>query len=105
MRGDVVIEAELHGRHFLIHVEWQSDKDEQMDLRLLGYCYEVTRLHKLSVLSVVIYLQAVSDVPRGRSISIFRPGDARSGLISIAWRYASSWSRRSSDLIWMPSTC
>ena len=65
MRGDVVIEVELHGRYFLIHVEWQSEKDNEMDLRLLGYCYEATRLHKLPVLSVVIYLQAVSEVPKG----------------------------------------
>jgi hypothetical protein len=65
MRGDTLIEAELHDQHFLIHVEWQSDKDKEMDLRLLGYCYEATRLHKLPVLSVVIYLQAVSDPPQG----------------------------------------
>jgi hypothetical protein len=65
MRGDTLIEAELHDQHFLIHVEWQSDKDQEMDIRLLGYCYEATRLHKLPVLSVVIYLQAVSDVPQG----------------------------------------
>jgi hypothetical protein len=65
MRGDTLIEAELYDQHFLIHVEWQSDRDEEMDIRLLGYCYEATRLHKLPVLSMVIYLQAVSGVPKG----------------------------------------
>ena len=65
MRGDSVIEAELNENHFLIHIEWQSDKDLEMDFRLLGYCYEAMRLHKLPVLSMAIYLQAVSDIPRG----------------------------------------
>ena len=64
MRGDIIIEAEYEGQLFLIHVEWQSAKDEEMDERLLGYNYEATRLHKLNVLSVVIYLQAVNDVPQ-----------------------------------------
>ena len=64
MRGDIMIEAEYQGRHFLINVEWQSSKDEEMDMRLLGYCYESMRLHKLPVLSIVIYLQSVSDVPQ-----------------------------------------
>jgi len=64
MRSDILLEAELDEFHFLIHIEWQSDKDEEMDVRLHGYAYEGNRLHKLPVLSAVIYLQAVSDVPQ-----------------------------------------
>lgn len=65
MRGDAIIEAEYQGQHFLIHIEWQSSRDEDMATRLLGYCYEAIRLHKLPVLSIVIYLQEVSDIPCG----------------------------------------
>ena len=64
MRGDTIIEAEYEGQLFLIHIEWQSEKDEEMDERLLGYNYEATRLHKLNVLSAVIYLQVVNNVPK-----------------------------------------
>lgn len=76
MRGDGVTEAEFADQHFLMHIEWQADKDEEMDMRLLGYSYEAMRLHKLPVLSVVIYPQMVSDVPRAplkRSIPTGRP--------------------------------
>lgn len=64
MRGDLMVEAAYEHQHFLMHVEWQSSKDDEMDMRLLGYCYEAMRLHKLPVLSIVIYLQSVSGVPR-----------------------------------------
>ena len=64
MRGDGIIEAECEGLPFLIDVEWQSTKDDEMDERLLGYSYEATRLHGLPVLSAVIYTQSVSGVPR-----------------------------------------
>ncbi len=63
MRGDTVIEADYESQGFLIDVEWQTEKDEKMDERLLGYNYEATRLHGLNVLSAVIYLQNVNDVP------------------------------------------
>lgn len=36
MRGDSVAEAEYRDQHFLMHIEWQADKDEEMDVRLLG---------------------------------------------------------------------
>lgn len=64
MRGDSIVEAAYEDRPFLLHIEWQSDKDEIMDRRLLGYNFEGMRLHGLDVLSAVIYLQAVSDVPK-----------------------------------------
>lgn len=64
MRGDLAIEAEENGEHFLITPEFQSTKDEKMDERLLGYSYEATRLSNLNVLSVVFYLLPVHKVPQ-----------------------------------------
>lgn len=64
IRSDSMIEAEYNGRGMLIHVEFQSEKDEKMATRLLGYSYEAIREHGLPVLSCVIYLQRTSDVPQ-----------------------------------------
>src|SRR6185437_1224135 len=64
MRGDTVPEAERAGERFLLNAECQSSKDEKMDERLPGYSYELTRLHGLPVLSVVIYTQQVKDEPQ-----------------------------------------
>src|SRR5258707_7334974 len=63
MRSDILLEAEMDGLHFLIHVEWQSDKDEEMDVRLHGYAYEGNRLHKLPELSADIYFSTGSGGP------------------------------------------
>ncbi len=64
MRSDSIIEAEYERHPFLIHIEWQSDQDNKMDERLLGYSYEATRLHSLNVHSAVIYLQTAGNVPQ-----------------------------------------
>lgn len=60
IRSDVVLEAQYDGLPFLLHVEWQATEDPKMDERLLGYNHEANRLHKLAVLSCVIYQQEVS---------------------------------------------
>lgn len=64
IRGDGIIEAERSGVHFLIGVEWQTTRNDRMDERLLGYSCEATRLHKLLVLSCVIYVKKVNDAPQ-----------------------------------------
>ena len=76
MRGDGMIEAQEDGKHFLIDIEWQSSEDTGMDERLLGYSYEATRLHKLSVLPCVIYTQPVARAPQApliRTLPLGRP--------------------------------
>ena len=79
IRADIVLEAELVGKHFLVGVEWQSTRNARMDERLLGYSHEITRLQRLNVLPCVIYTQPVSNVPRApleRSIPIdHSPGE------------------------------
>jgi hypothetical protein len=64
MRGDLVIEAEEDGEHFLIGPEIQSTKDAKMAERLLGYSYEATRISGLNIVSGVFYLRRVSDAPQ-----------------------------------------
>ena len=64
IRSDIMLEAEYKCRPFLIHVEFQVKKDKKMGERLLGYSYEGTRLHELDVLSCVIYLRKVGEVPQ-----------------------------------------
>ncbi len=64
IRGDVVPAAERGGKLLLFNLEWQSSKDEKMDERLLGYSFELTRLHDLPVRSAVIYTHPVSRVPK-----------------------------------------
>ena len=79
IRGDIVLEAELVGKHFLVNVECQSTRDAKMDERLLGYSHEITRVQRLNVLPCVIYTQPVSNIPRApleRSIPIdHAPGE------------------------------
>jgi hypothetical protein len=79
IRGDIVLEAELVGKHFFVDIEWQSTKDTKMDERLLGYSCEITRTQGRNVLPCVIYTQPVSKIPQApleRSIPINRaPGE------------------------------
>jgi predicted transposase YdaD len=63
IRSDGMIEADYNGQAVLIHVEFQSKKEAKMVQRLLGYSYEANRAYNLPVLSCVIYLQHVADVP------------------------------------------
>ncbi|HEY0756227.1 MAG TPA: hypothetical protein VGD98_19885 [Ktedonobacteraceae bacterium] len=63
IRADVLVEAVRDGQHILLDIEWQSTKDDKMDDRLLFYSSELTREYDIVVLPIVIYLQAVGDVP------------------------------------------
>ncbi len=64
IRADGMLEVEYMGQLLLIHVEFQSTKDEDIGERLLGYSYEARRLHKLPVYSYVIYLRHVFEPPQ-----------------------------------------
>lgn len=63
IRADSLMEVEYEGQHFLIHVEFQSTKDEEIGYRLLGYSHGAVGLHKLSVSSHVIYVVHVFEPP------------------------------------------
>ncbi|HEY0754536.1 MAG TPA: hypothetical protein VGD98_11275 [Ktedonobacteraceae bacterium] len=63
IRADCVPEARQANRHFLIDVEWQASGDKEMAERLLSYSIGLTRLHKLSVLSIVLYIRPVGKIP------------------------------------------
>lgn len=63
IRADCLMEVEYEGQHFLIHVEFQSTKDEEIGYRLLGYSHGAIGLHKLSVSSYVIYVMHVFAPP------------------------------------------
>jgi len=89
MRGDTVPEAERAGKRFLLNTECQSSKDEKMDERLLGYSYELTRLHGLSVRSAVIYTQPVEDVPQSPLIRSIPCNPLPDGNVAIQFHYAS----------------
>ena len=90
MRGDIVPEAERAGERFLLNTECQSSKDERMDERLLGYSYELTRLHGLPVRSAVIYTQPVNDEPQAPLIRKI-PGEPTppDGTLELWFNYAS----------------
>ena len=89
MRGDAVPEAERGGKLFLLNAEWQSSKDEKMDERLLGYSYELTRLHDLPVRSAVIYTQPVSKVPKAPLVRSIPGAPLPSGNVTIWFNFAS----------------
>jgi len=78
IRGDGVPEAERDGALVLTDVEWQSTREAEMADRLLGYNCELTRLHGLPVLSVVIYVRPVSSVPRAPLVRSI-PGEPVAG--------------------------
>ena len=63
IRADSVMEVEYLGQRLLIHVEFQSTKDEEMGYRLLGYSHAALGLHKLQVSSYVIYVLHVFEPP------------------------------------------
>ncbi|HEY0756157.1 MAG TPA: hypothetical protein VGD98_19530 [Ktedonobacteraceae bacterium] len=71
-------EAVRDGQHMLMAIEWQSTKDDKMDDRLLFYSGELTRVYDMVVFPIVIYLQAVSDVPQS-PLTRLLPGEA------VAW--------------------
>ena len=64
IRSDTMMKAEYKGQEFIINVEFQSKKDDEMDERLLAYSFEIARLYKLPVLACVIYLHKVHDAPK-----------------------------------------
>jgi len=64
MRADGMLEAEYEGQRFLIDVECQSTKDEEIDERMLGYSYEGTRAHNLPMYSCALYLRHVFEPPQ-----------------------------------------
>ncbi|MGH2480576.1 MAG: hypothetical protein ACRDHW_13050, partial [Ktedonobacteraceae bacterium] len=63
IRADSIMEVEYKGQRYLLHVEFQSTKDEEIGYRLLGYSYGAVGLHKLPVRSYVIYLLPVAQPP------------------------------------------
>lgn len=63
IRADGMLEAEYGERRFLINIEFQSTKDDEIGERLLGYSYEAKRAHKLPVCSHVIYPRHVFEPP------------------------------------------
>ncbi len=63
IRADSMMEVEYQGRRYLIHVEFQSTKDDEIGYRLLGYSHAAVGLHELPVLSFVIYVLKVSPPP------------------------------------------
>lgn len=64
IRADSMLEVEYGKERMLMHIEFQSTKDELIGERLLGYSYEATRLHKLPVFSSVIYPRHVFEPPQ-----------------------------------------
>ncbi len=62
--ADSLLEVETEDMHFLVHFELQSSRDPRIGERLLHYNVEAQHLHELLVLSCVIYLQDVGEVPQ-----------------------------------------
>src|SRR5579859_7903831 len=89
IRGDAVPEAEYNGWHLLVDIEWQSTKDGKMDERLLGYSYELTRLHEMAVRSAVIYTQAVRNVPQSPLVRSIPCEPLPDGNIALHFQFAS----------------
>lgn len=84
MRADIAIEAERTGLPFLLNVEWQSSRDDEMAERLLGYSYEITRLHKQVVLSTVVYTCPIGELPRAPLVRAI-PGEGVPGGSPALW--------------------
>ncbi|MEO7022098.1 MAG: hypothetical protein ABI234_18260 [Ktedonobacteraceae bacterium] len=74
MRSDCLIEAEVDGKLFLILVEFQSTKDEDMGQRLLGYSFEARRAYGMPVLACVIYPRHVYEPPLSYGWAVPRRG-------------------------------
>jgi hypothetical protein len=64
IRSDSMLEVEYGEELILMHMEFQSTKDELIGERLLGYSYEAIRLHKLPVFSSVIYPRHIFEPPQ-----------------------------------------
>ena len=70
IEADSLLEVMLDGldvtgdeAKLLLHIEIQSTKDPRIGERLLEYSFEAQREHQLPVLSCVIYLRDVGEVP------------------------------------------
>jgi hypothetical protein len=71
IEADSLLEITLDGlgvtedeAKLLLHIEIQSTKDPKIGERLLQYSFEEQREHQLPVLSCVIYLRDVGEVPQ-----------------------------------------
>jgi len=71
IEADSLLEVMLDGldvtgdeAKLLLHIEIQSTKDPRIGERLLEYSFEAQREHQLPVLSCVIYLRDVGEVPQ-----------------------------------------
>jgi len=71
IEADSLLEVTLDGldvtwdeAKLLLHIEIQSTKDPKIGERLLEYSFEAQREHQLPVLSCVIYLRDVGEVPQ-----------------------------------------
>ena len=62
--ADALLDVIQDGERFLVHIEFQSTNDPNIGERLLEYCFEAKREHKLPVYSCVIYLRDYGDVPQ-----------------------------------------
>ena len=63
IESDLLLLVDLDGEEVLLHLEFQSTKDEDMPLRLLEYNVLTTRQHARRVYSCVLYLRKDGVVP------------------------------------------
>lgn len=64
LAADVLLEVMLKEQKALLHIEFQSTRDDRMAQRLLEYNILATCQHQKHVLSCVIYLRRESATPQ-----------------------------------------
>jgi predicted transposase YdaD len=64
IEADALLLVIEDGEEILLEIELQSTNDPLIGERLLSYNFEAKRTHKLPVVSCVIYLRDVGDVPQ-----------------------------------------
>ncbi len=94
--ADAVCTCTLHERPLAVHIEFQSESDREMALRLLAYNVLVDRKHDCPVLSCVIYLHKDSQIVESPLVRTLEDGQP---IYQFHFLVIKLWEMSAADLV------